>query len=76
MCQQQTFHLQNLLGVMASKRKRSCYDAAFKLKVVEFVEECGNRAAEHEYTISEKLVRDWRKAKESLLDMPETKNVM
>ena len=38
-------------GIMASKRKRSCYDAAFKLKVVEFAEEYGNRAAEREYTI-------------------------
>ena len=58
MCQQQTFHLENLLGIMASKRKRSCYDAAFKLKVVEYAEEYGNRAAECKYTISEKVVRD------------------
>ena len=58
---------------MASRRKRSCYDAACKLKVVEFAEKYGNRAAEHEYTISEKLVRDWRKAKESLLEMPKMK---
>ena len=58
---------------MASRRKRSCYDAACKLKVVEFAEKYGNRAAEREYTISEKLVRDWRKAKESLLEMPKMK---
>ena len=56
-CQQQTFHLQNLLGIMASKRKRLCYDAAFKPKVVEFVEEYRNRAAEYEYTISENLFK-------------------
>ena len=58
---------------MASKRKPSCYNAVFKLMVVEFAEEYGNRTAEREYTISEKVVRDWRKAKESLLDMPKTK---
>ena len=58
---------------MASRRKRSCYDAACKPKVVEFVEKYGNKAAERENTILEKLVRDWGKAKESLLEMPKMK---
>ncbi|OOZ66168.1 hypothetical protein BOW47_12420, partial [Solemya velum gill symbiont] len=58
---------------MASKRKRSSYDAAFKLKAVEFAEENGNRAAGRKFDISEKLVRDWRKQKEELLEMPKTK---
>ena len=57
---------------MASKRKPSCYNAVFKLMVVEFAEEYGNRTAEREYTISEKVVRDWRTARESLLDIPKT----
>ena len=55
------------------KRKRSSYDAAFKLKVIEFAEVNGNRAAEREFSVSEKVVRDWRKMKETLLEMPRTK---
>lgn len=49
---------------MSTKRKRSSYDAAFKLKVVKFAEENGNRSAGRQYDISEKLVRDWRKQKD------------
>ena len=55
------------------KRKRSSYDAAFKLKVIEFAEVNGNRAAEREFSVSEKVVRDWRKMKETLSEMPKTK---
>ena len=53
MCQ---FKLQICGNVMASKRKHFCYNAAFKLKVVDFAEENGNRAAEHKFIIFEKLV--------------------
>ena len=47
---------------MASKR--ASYTAAFKLKVIETAEKCGKRAAEREYSVNEKLVRDWRKKAE------------
>ena len=50
------FCCKSLVGVMASKRKRSCYDAAFKLKVVDFAEVNENRAAKCEFTILEKFV--------------------
>ena len=56
---------------MASKR--SSYTAGFKLKVIETAEECGNRAAGREHSVSEKLVRDWRKKKAELKALPRSK---
>ena len=44
--------------------KRANYTAAFKLNVIETAEKCGNRAAGREYSVNEKLVRDWRKKAE------------
>jgi len=49
------------------------YDAGYKLQVVEFAENSSNAAAERQFGVSEKLVRDWRKMKETLLEMPRTK---
>ena len=49
---------------MASKR--ASYTAAFKLKVIETAEKCGSRAAGREYSVNEKLVRDWKKKKADL----------
>ena len=58
---------------MAPARKRMKYDAGFKLKVVEFAKKTNNCAVAREFTISEKLVRDWRKAEVELRKMPKTK---
>ena len=58
---------------MAPARKRMKCDAGFKLKVVEFAKKTNNCAAAREFTISEKLVRDWRKAEVELRKMPKTK---
>lgn len=55
------------------KRKRTSYEAGFKLKVVEYAEHHGNSNAMREFGVSEKLVRDWRKTKETLINMPKTK---
>src|SRR6218665_1265677 len=52
------------------KRKRTSYEAGFKLKVVEYAEVHGNSNAMREFGVNEKLVRDWRKAKETLSGMP------
>ena len=41
--------------------KRRSYEAKFKLQVIAFAEDKGNRAAGREFSISEKIVRDWRK---------------
>ena len=55
-----------------SKRKRMSYDVAFKLKVISFAEEKSNCAAEREFGVSEKMVRDWRMKKEKLSKTPKT----
>jgi transposase-like protein len=53
--------------------KRFSYTAKFKLYVVKFAEEHGgNRAAGREFGVNEKLVRDWRKAQDTLRDMTKT----
>ena len=56
---------------MASKR--ASYTAAFKVKVIKTAENCGNRAAGREYSVNEKLVRDWRKKKAELEALPRGK---
>ena len=57
----------------STKRKRTSYTAQFKLQVVSFAKENSNRAAEVQFFVSEKLVRDWRKAKPSLEKLLKTK---
>ena len=49
------------------KRKRNDYDVAFKLKVVEFAKSYSNRAAEREFGVTEKMVRDWRNQENKML---------
>ena len=56
-----------------SKQKRFSYDAAFKLKVIEFAVINGNRCAGRKFNISEKCVRDWRKSKYTLMSISKTK---
>ena len=44
-------------------KKRSSYDAGFKLKVAAYaIEHNSNSQAAREFCVSEKLVRDWKKA--------------
>ena len=45
--------------------KRS-YDAAFKLKVIEFAEQSTNRSAARKYGVDEKRVFEWKKQKDQL----------
>jgi hypothetical protein len=45
-------------------KKNNSYTASYKLKVISFAEQFGNRAAEREYGILELNVRYWRKQKE------------
>ena len=56
---------------MAAKRNK--YDAGFKLKVIEFAKKSNNSSAGRHFDVSEKLVRDWRKAEEKLKNMPKNK---
>ena len=55
------------------KTKRATYSAKFKLSVINFAESNNNCAAARKYGVSEKLVRDWRKAREKLSKMPKAK---
>ena len=55
-----------------SKRKLAAYDNAYKLRVIEFAESNNNCAAQREFGISEKLVRDWRKCKDRISEGPKT----
>lgn len=53
--------------------KTKSYSADYKLRVVKYAAENGNRAAERKFGVSEKLVRDWRKAEATLTAMKATK---
>ena len=47
-------------------KKNNSFRASYKLKVISFAEQFGNRAAEREFGILESSVRYWRKQKEAL----------
>jgi hypothetical protein len=47
-------------------KKNNSYTASYKLKVISFAEQFGNRAAQREFGILESNVRYWRKQKELL----------
>ncbi len=46
--------------------KRKSYDAGFKIKVVLFAKEHGNRAAMREFGVNESAIRGWRKQEDAL----------
>ena len=46
------------LAIMFRVKRRS-YEAKFKLQVIAFAENKGNRAAGREFSVSEKIIRDW-----------------
>lgn len=56
-----------------AKQSRRSYDARFKLRAVELAVVCGNRAAGREFQVSEKMIREWRKASDVLRTMKSTK---
>jgi hypothetical protein len=47
-------------------KKNNSYTASYKLKVISFAEQFGNRAEQREFGILESNVRYWRKQKELL----------
>ena len=55
--------------------KRQSYTVSDKLRIIQFAEQNGNRAAEREFGVSESNVRLWRKSKENLEKMPRLKRV-
>ena len=50
--------------------KRESYTTSEKLKIIQFAEEHGNRAAQREFGNAESNVRFWRTSKEKLQKMP------
>ena len=57
------------MASLSHTKKRSAYDASFKLEVVGYAEIHGNRAASREFTVPETNVRDWKKKKVVLKGM-------
>ena len=53
--------------------KRQSYTVSDKLRIIQFAEQHGNRAAEREFGASKSNVRLWRKSKENLEKMPRLK---
>lgn len=53
--------------------KRRSYTANFKLQVIAFAETYNNSMAARHFSISEKLVRDWRKIRKEIAEMPKGK---
>jgi hypothetical protein len=47
-------------------KKNNSYTASYKLKVISFAEQFGNRAAQREFGILESNMHYWRKQKELL----------
>lgn len=58
--------------IMENKR-RSVYDAAFKLKAIDLAVKEGNRAAARTLGINESMVRRWRRQREELSQCKKTK---
>lgn len=60
---------------MASKQKRGAYTAGFKLKVVEYAKQHGNRAAARHFgePPTECTIREWPKMEEKLKTLAKTK---
>lgn len=53
--------------------KRNSYAANFKLQVIAFAESCNNSMAARHFSINEKQVREWRKRKLEIAEMPKAK---
>ena len=56
--------------------KKRSFDAAFKLKVVEYAESNTNRGAAAKYSVDEKQVQQWRMQKDKLEELPKKKRWM
>uniref|UniRef100_A0A8C7X5T2 HTH CENPB-type domain-containing protein n=1 Tax=Oryzias sinensis TaxID=183150 RepID=A0A8C7X5T2_9TELE len=52
--------------------KRHAYEAQFKLQVISYAEEHGNRAAARKFNINESMVRNWRKLENKLRQVKKT----
>ena len=56
------------------KQKWCAYDTVFKLKVVQYADNCNNnRQTAWEFSVSDRQVRNWRKSMLDLAEMPQAK---
>ena len=60
---------------MASSQRKS-YEAAFKLKVIEFSKENTIHATARKFDITTKMVRDWKKKEDVFKKIPRKKRAM
>jgi len=62
---------------MGSKERRLSYSIAFKIKVVNYTEKHGNRAAESRFGSppTEKMIREWRKQKKDIIKADKNKEL-
>ena len=58
---------------MATAQKKRMFDAAFKLKVLDYAVQHFNRAAARIHGVDEKRVREWKKQREALEKPPAKK---
>ena len=54
----------------AATKKERKYDTEFKLKVTKYAEKFSNRMAAGNFSVGESCIRDWRKNKSMLQQMP------
>uniref|UniRef100_A0A803K4M5 HTH CENPB-type domain-containing protein n=1 Tax=Xenopus tropicalis TaxID=8364 RepID=A0A803K4M5_XENTR len=61
-----------------SKQKRCTYKVGFKLEVIKYAKEHGNRAAERQFgpPPSEKMIREWRKQEDQLQKLEKSKHTL
>ena len=55
---------------------RTSYCASFKLRVVAYAVDKGNRAAGKQFNVDESCVRRWRSQREKLLETPRNKRAL
>ena len=68
------FSICQLSSIMAERGSpRASYCASFKLRVVAFAVDKGNRAAGKQFNVDESCVRRWRSQREKLLETPRNK---
>lgn len=53
--------------------KRKSYTANLKLKIVNYAEVHGNRNSGRKFGVDEKSIREWRKIKDKLENLPRNK---
>jgi len=60
---------------MGSKERRLSYSITFKIKVVNYAEKYGNRAAERHFGSppTEMMIQEWRKQREDLIKADKSK---